>query len=93
MNADAACQRSGISALANSISARQRWVQRHSLRVTVISKVFEELGLSRKEDVSEDLKPHRIKQNCKDSQKLTRAVTDTMNPFSVNINKVEFFNI
>lgn len=93
VNADAACQRSGITALTNSISARQRWAQSHSLRVTIISKVFEELDLSRKEDVSEDLKPHRIKQNCKDLEKLIRAVTDTMNPFSDSINKVHLFNI
>ena len=30
INADAACQRSGILALTNSISARQRWAQSHS---------------------------------------------------------------
>ena len=38
INADAACQRTGVVALTNSISARQRWAQSHSLRVTIISK-------------------------------------------------------
>ena len=81
INADAACQRTGISALTNSISARQRWAQSHSIRVTVISKVFEEMGLTRKEDVTEELKSHRMIQNCQDYEKLINGITETMNPF------------
>ena len=42
VNADAACQRRGIIALTNSISARQCWAQNHSLRTTIISTVFED---------------------------------------------------
>ena len=60
INADAACQRSGILALTNSISARQRWAQSHSIRVSIISNIFEEIGLTKKENISEDCKPHQI---------------------------------
>ena len=56
-------------------------------------QVFEELDLTRKEDVSEELKPHRIKQNSKDLNRLLQAVVDTMNPFSNDINKDYLFNI
>ena len=31
INADAACQRAGLSALINSVSARQRWEEPHFL--------------------------------------------------------------
>ena len=94
INADAACQRSGISALTNSISARQRWAQSHSIRVTVISKVFEEMGLiARNEDVTEELKSHRMKQNSRDLEKLIHSVAETMNPFSLLVVKEHLCNI
>ena len=66
INADAACQRKVIAALTNSISARQRWAQSHFLRTTIVSQVFQDLGLSQKKDISQDLKPSRIKQNSRD---------------------------
>ena len=61
INADAACQKKGIAALTNSISARQSWAQSHFLRTTIVSQVFQDLGLSQKEDISQDLNPSRIK--------------------------------
>ena len=81
INVDAACQRARISALTNSNSLRQTWAQSHSVRVSVISKVFEGMDLSRKEDVSEELKSHRINQNWQDLEKLTNGTAETMNPF------------
>ena len=93
INADAACQRIGITSLTNSISARQRWAQSHSIRVTIISQVFEEMGLTRKEDVTEELKPHRMNQNSKDLSTLINAVVETMNPFTQTIDKDHLFNI
>ena len=50
INADAASQRTGIASLTNSISARQRWAESHFLRSSVISHVFEDLQMSKKED-------------------------------------------
>ena len=37
INADAACQRAGISAMTNSISNRQRWAKSYYIRTTVMS--------------------------------------------------------
>ena len=93
INADAACQRARISALTNSISARQRWAQSHSIIATVISKVFEKMGLTRKEDVTEELKSHRMNKNCQDLEKLINGIAETMNPFSGLIDKNYLFNI
>ena len=81
-NADAACQRAGISALTNSISARQRWAQSHSIRVSAISRVFEEKGRTRKEDMREELKSHRMNGNFQDLEKLINRITETVNTYS-----------
>ena len=62
INADAASQRHGITALTNSISARHRWAQSHYLRTTVISTVHEDLGMMSKEDITQDLKNCQIKE-------------------------------
>ena len=93
INADAACQRNGISALTNSISARQRWVQTYSHRATAISKVFEEMGLTRKEGVIEEHKSHRINQSYQDLERLINEIAETTNPCSGLINKNYLFNI
>ena len=61
--------------------------------VTVISKLFEEIGLTKKEDVTEELKSHRMNQNCQDLEKLINGITETMNPFLGLIDKNYLFNI
>ena len=91
--ADAACQRKGIVSLTNSISARQRWAQSHFIRTSIISQVFEDLGMTKKEDVSQDLRTSQIKRNSKDLCQIMSLVKDTMNPFSTDINKEHLFNI
>ena len=93
VNADAACQRSGITSLTNSISAQKRWAQSHSIRTSILSKLFEELGMTSKEDISEELKLHRVKQNCHHLEKIVSSINDTMNPFASTIEKEHLFNI
>ena len=68
INADVACQRRGIIALTNSISARQRWAQSHSLRTSILSYLFESVGISKREDTSDDHKRSKIKKNSEDVQ-------------------------
>ena len=51
------------------------------------------MGLTRKDDVTEELKPHRMNQNSKDLEKLINGVVETMNPFSPSIDKDHLFNI
>ena len=70
INADAACQRAGLSALINSVSARQRWEEPHFLWTTIISKVFEDLGMTKNEDVSNSLRPRLIRNDHEDMNKL-----------------------
>ena len=78
INADAVCQRSGIVLLTNSISAQQRWAQSHSICTSILSKLFEELRMTSKEDISEEPKLHRVKQNCHHLEKMISSINDTM---------------
>ena len=93
ISTDAACQRTGISALTNSISAIQGCAQNHSIRVTLISKMFEEMGLTRKKGVTEELKFHRMNQNWQHLEKLINGIAETMNTFSDLIDKNYLSNI
>ena len=52
INTDAANQRTGISLLTNSISARQQWAESHFLCVPFISNSFNELNMTKKEDIT-----------------------------------------
>ena len=93
ISTDVACQRTGISALTNSISAIQGCAQNHSVRVTLISKMFEEMGLTRKKVVTEELKFQRMNQNWQDLEELINGIAETMNPFSGLIDKNYLSNI
>ena len=58
--------------------ARQRWIQSQYIRVSIISKVFEEIKLSQKKDLREQLNPHRINQNhSQDLEKLINVVAES----------------
>ena len=74
INPDAACQRTRISPLTNSISPRQRW----------------EEEWQRSDSVTEELKSHRMNQNWQDLEKLINAVAETINPFSGLMTKIIF---
>ena len=93
INADVACQRSGIILLTNSISARQSWVQTHSIHTSILSKSFEKLRVTTKEDILEQLKQHRVKQNYHHLEKIISSINDTMNPSASTIEKEHLFNI
>ena len=76
-----------ILALTNSVSARQRWAQSHFMRRSIVSQLFEDLDLTVKEVVSQDIKPSQISQSLIHLAKLIELIKLTMNPFSCNIEK------
>ena len=53
-NATAACQR---TAMVNLNSAGQRWAQSYYIKTSMISYLYESLGITKKEDITEELKP------------------------------------
>ena len=93
INADGACQRRSTITLPNSISARQRWAQSHTLRTSITSHLFESVGISKKEYTSDDLKRSKTKNNSEDVQQIITAIEGTMDPSSADLDKNELFNI
>ena len=82
-----------FSALTSSISARQRWAESHFLRTTIINKVFKYLGITKKEDVTNNLRPHRIRNDHADLNKVIVVIQETMNPFDVNPDLDKLYNV
>ena len=92
INAHAASQRLGISSITNSISARQRWAESHFLRTTVISSLFDSLGMSNKEDASRHLKSFKIHNDNEAVHKVINMLKDPMNHFA-EVEKEHIYNL
>ena len=66
INANAASQKTGLQYITNSIAARQRLAESHFLRMKVISQIFDDLGMTSKDDVASDLRDGQINKIQKD---------------------------
>ena len=53
-----------------------------------LSEVLTELDMTRKEDVSQNLKLNRIMKNTRDLEKILRSIQENMNPFNEASNKL-----
>ena len=93
INADAAGQKTAIISLTNSIGARQIWARNHFLRIKIISYVFDKVGISKKEDITQDLRPNQVTKNKKHLQSIIETLQENMNPFSEITDKESLFNI
>ena len=49
--------------------------------------------LQKKEDVSQELQPSKIKKNAEDVKTLIEIIENTINPFSNDVDKNQLFNI
>ena len=49
--------------------------------------------MTSKEDISEELKFHQVKQNCHHLEKIISSISNTMNPFASTIDREHLFNI
>ena len=92
INAYAANQRTGISPLTKSTSARQRWTESHFLRTSVISSLITELNMTKKEDTTSTLKPHNTKNDNMCLGQILDMIKTNMSPFGT-INPLYLFNI
>ena len=93
INKDAASQKRGIFSLTNTIAAIQRCAESHYLRTSIISDVFEELGMSQKEDITKDLKKYKITKDNSDVNAVKLMINGTMNPFDTQLNNDHLFNL
>ena len=93
INANAARRLTGVIHFTNSISARQRWAQNHDIRSTIISEVYQELGLQTYQDISFDLNPHNIQNSFKQLQRFFTTLDQLINPFGLEISKDQLIKI
>ena len=70
INADATRQKTGTTSLTNSVGARQRWAKTHFWHIKTNSYDFGKVGMSKKEDDMQDLRPNQIKKNNKHLQNI-----------------------
>ena len=92
INADAASQKVGITALTNSISARQRWAESHFLHTSIISSVLDQVGIRKNEDSSQYLRLGTMKKDNEVLHNVINLIQDTMSPFD-DIEKQHLYNI
>lgn len=93
INADAARRLTGIMHLTNSISARIKWSISHGIRSTIISQVLFDCGLKKRQDVTNDLLPNRIRKSLSQRDAFIAALNDHMNPLSDQVRPEMLCNI
>ena len=59
----------------------------------LLTRSFEELSMSRKEDVFSNLKPHQIRKDNDALGKIIALIEDTINPFEESLDRNHIFNI
>lgn len=91
INADAANKLKGVTAYTNSLCARQRWSETHTIRTAIITKVLESLHLDKTPEKYEG--PYQSKIFNQQLQKFSNAVSENINPFSDGINPTKLFNL
>ena len=83
INAEAASQHLGVLSITNSISARQCWAESHYLRTSIVSTLLEHLGLTKKDDVSQHIKPNKIKKANASVRQVLHVLREMVNPFEM----------
>lgn len=81
VNADAASRHTGMGSFVHSENARKRWMITMSIRSSIVSNLLLKAGLTAPEDVTKDLKTHRIARDHEDFQHIVKGIQSTMDPF------------
>ena len=83
IDAEAASQSLGIFSITNSISARQRWAESHCLHTNIASTLLEQLGMIKKDDVSQHINPNKIKKANASVTQVLVVLREMANPFKM----------
>ena len=83
INAEAASQHLWILFITNSVSARRLWAESHYLRTSIVSTLLEHLGLTKKDDVSQHIKPNKIKKANASVRQVLHVLREMVNPFEM----------
>lgn len=90
VNANAANKLTGISSFTNSISARQKWSETHSIRTEIVTHLLETLNLVQ---LSDGVDEYNNKIFDKTLKKFEEELNKNINPFSEDINHDKIFNL
>lgn len=93
INADAANSSTGIWHFTTLVSARQRWALSHSVRATIISKLLENIGISRRDDTMYELGKARMETDRITVMKIVETFKQNVNPFDTQIEKDQHFHV
>ena len=92
INAEAASQRHGVLSITNSISARQHWAELHYLCTNILSTLLENLVMTKKDDVPQDIRPSRIKKTNASVRHVLHVLREIVNTFEMT-GESPLFNI
>ena len=79
--------------MTNSISARQHWTESNFLRTAIISYLNEDLNLTKKEDINENLKTSNISKDNLAIKEIKSMIENSLNPFNKDADPDRLFNI
>lgn len=91
VNANAANKLTGITAFTNSLCARQRWSETHSVRTAIITHLLESLNLAKMPESSEGQYQSKVFNRL--LQKFSQEIQKNINPFNDDINPTKLFNL
>ena len=81
INADAASRLTLVTSTTNNYAARLRWMLTKSTRASITNQLQDMVGMVSKEDISAELKPHRIQRDSSDLSKVLEQMRGSYNPF------------
>ena len=81
----------GIISCTDNLGARNRWAKGHQARTSIASYIYDYLKLNRKEDISQEAYPRRMKKDHEQLEALKSMITNNKNPFTEC--EKELFNI
>lgn len=91
INANLANRLTGISAFTNSLHARQRWCETHTIRMAITTQFLEFLDIFRSSESSDNEYKNKIFN--RQLKQFTEEVCKNINPFSSEINRFKLFNL
>lgn len=91
INANAANKLTGITAFTNSLHARQRWSETHTIRTAIITNFLEFVDLVKYSETSES--QYYSKIFSKQVESFLQQVRENINPFCCDINPSKLFNL
>lgn len=91
INANAANKLTGISSFTNSLSARQKWSETYTLRMSIITELIDFLDLAKSNDDSKN--GYQSKIFTDQVNKFLNLVSENIDPFSDELNRAKLFNL